>query len=448
MDHHPWKLIPVCAMAAALAGYGPAHAEGPDAGGNARPTLQELEAKLKQQEEQLAQQLRALDAQEKRLKEYKQTLDRLLAEQKLRRQELNAYRAAGAPQAGSAGPAAAGATRPGDEAQQIAQNQASPAPAPTAPVGEAPQRQTKPPEVAPITDAVTVLTPPGRFVLEPSLQYAHSSDSRVTLVGFTIIPALTIGLIDVRSINRDLFIGALTGRYGVTDRLELEARVPWVYRSDSTVARPLATPAATDSAFDTSGSGLGDIEVAARYQITQRPPFFIGSLRLKTRTGEGPFEVKTTTIAPGLTVEDELPTGTGFYALQPGVTVLVPSDPAVFFGGLSYIWNIKRTINKPDLSGNRIGSVDPGDGINFNFGMGLAINERSSFSIGYDNTTFLKDQQNGRNVLNAEVRQLGSLLFGLSYRLTPRTSLNLTLGAGLTEEAPDVQIIARLPLTF
>jgi hypothetical protein len=316
------------------------------------------------------------------------------------------------------------------------------------PVGQAPQPENQPPAVAPITDAVTVLTPEGRFVLEPSFQYSHSSDARVTVTGFTIIPALTIGVIDVRSVNRDFWSVALTGRYGLGRGWEIETRVPWVYRSDSTLARPISSPATGDAEFSTSGHGLGDIEFAARYQITERPPYYIAYLRFKSRTGEGPFDVALTTAQAGVTLEDKLPTGTGFYSLQPGFTVLLPSDPAVFFGGLSYIWNMKRNIESVDANGVPIGKFDPGDGINFNFGMGLSINDRASFSVGYDHSMFDKNKRNGQTIQNTQVQQVGSLLFGLAYRVSLRTNMNLTLGIGATPAAPDVSIALRLPINF
>lgn len=398
-----------------------------DPGGT--PEVVQFKKMLEEQARLLAEQKRVLEQQEAELARQKRELGEL-------RENLNTF----AGQDKRVDKPDLAKTRGAGSGGQIAQ-------APAAPVGQAPEPETKPPVVAPITDAVTVLTPPGQFVLEPSLQYAHSSDTRVALVGFTIIPAITIGLIDLRTVNRDLWVAALTGRYGLTDRLELEVKVPWVYREDSTAARPLATPAADEQVFDASGRGLGDIELAARYQITQRPPFYIGYLRFKTRTGDGPFDVPTTPFA-GLNIPSKLPTGTGFYSLQPGITALVPSDPAVFFGGLSYIWNVKRTIDTLDSSGVPIGEFDPGDGVNFNFGMGLSINERASFSLGYDHTTFFKDQRNGQDLLNAQTQQVGSLLFGLAYRINPRTNFNLTLGIGATEAAPDVQLTARLPIAF
>jgi hypothetical protein len=315
-------------------------------------------------------------------------------------------------------------------------------------VGQAPQPETAPPAVAPITDAVTVLTPPGRFVFEPSFQWSHSSDSRVVVSGFTIIPALTVGVIDIRSVNRDYFSVALTGRYGVSSRFEIETKVPYVYRRDSTLARPISQPATSDVEFRTSGDGLGDIEVAGRYQLTERPPFFIGYLRYKSRTGDGPFDVALTNLQAGVTVESRLPTGTGFDALQPGITMLVPSDPAVFFGGVSYIWNIKRDIDSLDAGGTRVGEFDPGDGLNFNFGMGLSINDRASFSLGYDHSVFLKNKREGEVIPNTQVQQVGAVLFGLAYRLTLQTNMNLTLGIGATPAAPDISIALRFPMNF
>ena len=315
-------------------------------------------------------------------------------------------------------------------------------------VGQAPQAETAPPVVAPITDAVTVLTPQGKFVLESSVQYSHDSDARVAISGFTVIPAITIGVIDVRSVNRDFWTFGLTGRYGVTSRLEIETRLPWVYRRDSTVARPIGQQAIGDSQFNTSGSGIGDVEVAARYQLTERPPFYIGYLRFKSRTGDGPFDVAFTIPQAGVTIEDRLPTGSGFFALQPGITMLVPSDPAVFFGGLSYIWNIKRDIDGVDVGGTPIGNFDPGDGFNFNFGMGLAINDRASFSLGYDHSVFGKNKRNGEVIANTQTQQVGSVLFGLAYRLGLRTNMNLTLGIGATAAAPDVTLALRFPVNF
>lgn len=317
------------------------------------------------------------------------------------------------------------------------------------PVGEAPPPEAEERKlgVAQIFQEPGILTPRGKFVVEPSLQFLHSSNNRVALVGFTIIPAITIGLIDIRRVSRDTLIGAITGRWGVTNRFEVEAKVPYVYAKSSTLTRPLATPSVADSEFDSTGRGIGDVEMAARYQLNQGGPdraFYVGSFRVKTRTGKSPFDVE---IDPTTNLQKRLPTGTGFIGLQPGITALFPSDPVVFFGGTSYLYNLERDV------GNGFGRVRPGNVLDFNFGMGLALNEKSTFSIGYQHSIVGKPHQEGaesatKRLGETSTLQLGTLRFGFAYRLSPKTNLNLTLGAGVTREAPDLELTLRVPTTF
>lgn len=304
----------------------------------------------------------------------------------------------------------------------------------------------------------TILTPKGAVVFEPSLQYSFSNSDRVSIVGYSILPALVIGLIDVRSVNRSTWIAAADVRYGLTNRLEVEAKVPFVYRNDDTISRPInLNSAAAEKLFNADGYGLGDIELAARYQLNLPKgddPFYIAGLRLKTRTGKDPFEVEYLDAASPAyfgTFQKELPTGSGFYTLQPSLSAVLPADPAVFYGGISYLWNIKRDVNRyvgSPANTNYVGTVDPGDGIDINLGMGLALNEKSSFSVGYEHTWLGKNRVNDTSPDTATSTQLASLLVGYSYRLNKTTNFNLSIGAGLTNDTPDTQITLRVPIRF
>ena len=274
----------------------------------------------------LAEDRRALEAQRRRLQQ--------LMEQ------LTGRGPAPSASTAQSGPAAQSA--PVIQAAPATQSAQAGTPPAKDPVGEAPPQPERPPDYAQIFQEPGVLTPRGKFVLEPSLQYLQSSNNRVALVGFAIIPAITIGLIDVRQVSRNTFIGALTGRYGLTERFELEGKVPYVYSTSETLTRPLATPSVTDSFFDARGSGIGDVELAARYQLNAfrgDNAVYVGSLRAILPTGKGPFDVN---FEPITGLQTELATGSGFFGLQAGVTGLVPSDPAVFFGGLTYQYNFAR----------------------------------------------------------------------------------------------------------
>jgi len=328
-------------------------------------------------------------------------------------------------------------------------------------VGRAPQADGRPPEVAPIFEQPGVLTPRGQYVLEPALQFGYSSSNRVALVGYTIIPALLIGLVDVREVKRNTSTASLTVRRGITNRLEVEVKVPYVYRSDATVSREIFTGTAVERVFDTSGQAVGDVELAARYQINNGgadKPYFIGGLRLKTRTGRDPFEVVTdcTTrcIGPNVTgtgLPLDLPTGSGFYSVQPSLTWLLPSDPGVFFGTFSYLHNVKRNnVSRTVLSGEQeaLGTIKPGDVFGFNFGLGLALNDKASLSLGYDHSSIARTYQAGQPVPGSVRTQLGTLLLGFSYRISEQRTLSVSVGAGLTRDTPDVSLMVRLPLTF
>ena len=44
--------------------------------------------------------------------------------------------------------------------------------------------------------------------------------------------------------------------------------------------------------------------------------------------------------------------------------------------------------------------------------------------------------------------QLASLLLGYSYRYSDKTTLNVTVGAGLTRDTPDLTLTVRVPMSF
>ncbi|MFU2488217.1 acetate kinase [Thauera sp. WH-1] len=332
---------------------------------------------------------------------------------------------------------------------------------PVTPVGQAPAAADRPPEVAPIFEQPGVLTPPGKWIVEPSLQYSYSSSDRIALVGYTVIPAILIGLIDVRNVKSNALTATMAFRRGITNRFELEARVPYVYRYDDTRGREIFTGTPGDEIFtDVDGKGLGDVELIGRYQLNDGggdSPYYIASLRLKSRTGKDPFEVRSSFEVDGArvsAVQQELPTGSGFYSVTPGLTVLIPSDPAVFFGGVSYQYSFKRNGVRPNVvpetAMSEYSEIQPGGVIGFNFGMGLALNERSSFSIGYDHLSVGKTKAvfaNGERAPGLRV-QMGTLLLGYSYKVDSQKTLNMSLGVGVTRDTPDVQLTVRMPFSL
>lgn len=320
------------------------------------------------------------------------------------------------------------------------------------PVGQAPESQDERPQVQAAAEYGGVLTPKGRLILEPEFQYAHESINRVTFEGISILETLLIGVFTAQDVDRDSYTASLTGRLGFTDRLELEMKVPYVYRDESqNVTVPLEDGGEDfNIERDISGNSLGDIELAAHYQLNRGQngmPFFIGNLRYKTTTGEGPFDVKRNSDG----IQQELSTGTGFHSIEPSLTILFPSAPAVYFANLGYLFNLKDDINE-STGDFVIGEVDPGDAIRFSFGMAYSINPKTSFTLGYKNdfigetSTEYSDPDTGQSsTQKSNTLNVGSLLLGWNYSINQDVNVNLGLELGVTEDAPDTTLTLRMP---
>jgi hypothetical protein len=419
-------------LAAPLAIAFPAQAAGAD------DKMARIEAQLAAQDLRLADQDRRLSEQRALIEVQGAEIQELRAE----RDDILAIRGG---QRTTPGLAAAGAPPPIQLAAQQAPS--SSANLPAQPVGEAPP----PPErrledVAAIPEGLGVLTPRGTLILEPAVEFTRSSANRLVFRGVEIVPGVQLGVIDANDADRDSVVGTFTARYGLTNRLEVEARAPYVYRHD----RVTTLAQRDDSITRTTRletNHIGDLEFAARYQLNRGLPgdaIYVANLRVKPPTGKSPYDVNYDQFG----VATGLATGSGFWGVEMGGTMLYPTDPAVIFAGLSYLYNIKRNINKI-IGTVPIGEVDPGDSINANVGFGLALNPRFSISLGYAHSfIFSTKSEIGGTHQKSNTLQVGSLQMGLSFRLTPRTTINGNFEFGVTSDAPDMRLVIRAPYSF
>jgi hypothetical protein len=304
------------------------------------------------------------------------------------------------------------------------------------------------------SDMGGVLTPKGKLMLEPSMGYSYSSVSRVSIEGFTILPALLVGVIDVVEADRDTYSTSFSARYGVTPRFELELRGSYLQRRDATRSREYLTDSVETSLFNAKGDGPGDYELGMRYQFQRRKPtspYLVGNLRFKAANGTDPFELATqSTLAGGPEFSAVLPTGSGFRSVSPSLTFIYPTDPVAFFGGIGYVWTEEDDKGITyDEEGNALGFglVDPGDATRLNFGLGLGLNDRSSLSISYQLDRFSKtfiETAPTQDIIGSDVT-VGKLLVGYSLKTPNGLPLNLAVGIGTTGDASDTDLTFRMP---
>jgi hypothetical protein len=159
-----------------------------------------------------------------------------------------------------------------------------------------------------------------------------------------------------------------------------------------------------------------------------------------------------------LGVAREAATGAGFWAVTPNLTAILPTDPAVLFATVGYTINLARDINRM-IGTTLIERVKPGDTPSASLGIALSLNPRTSLSLGYAHSWSMGTQMRFRTAntqgelgatSNSTTRdlQLGRLLFGVSYRTSPSTTINWNVEVGATEDATDLRTTLRIPFTL
>lgn len=418
--------------------------------------LEQYKTFFVQQQKEFEKQRQIILEQGREIEKLKSRLDSLTSQQPARQQSADAAKNKEQPGSVKSTPQEAVATQSVDKKKdQQVQARAETSNLPDRPVGQAPPKQDekpRPPEMPRLSDAVGgVLTRKGKIVVEPALEYAFTDSNRIFLDAFTFIPAIAIGLIDVRQVDQHSFMASIGARYGVTDRFEVEARVPYRARFDEQRSRPVSIGAGIDETFNASGNGLGDIEFAARYQLNSGAggwPILVGNVRATAPTGKGPFDIKYAQAqgVPGAVFPTEVPTGSGFFSFEPSVTALYATDPAVFFANLAYNYNMGTKEKAVDGSGEKF-KVDPGYAVGMTFGMGFGINERSSFNIGYGHRHIFNTKINNRTLKGSQL-DIGQLLLGYAFKYSQQTTLNFSVAIGTTNDAQDVRLSFRIPMVF
>ncbi len=299
-----------------------------------------------------------------------------------------------------------------------------------------------------------------RFTIEPGISYSRFDRGRLQLSGFLALDSIFLGQISVDEVESDIITADVTGRWNVTDRIQLDANVPFVYRTSqfSSGGAGGAAPQ-TIAARVTEDPNIGDVSAGVSVRVlneTPSRPDVVLSVRGRAPTGTSPFGIETTEV-PGsqgnLDIPNELPTGSGVYAGTAGISVLKTFDPLLFFGNLSYTRNFRKSFDDlSEAAGDQPGEVDLGDSITVGAGAAIALNERTSLSMSYSHSFVQATQEkpNGgsfEEVIGSDA-SVGVLNLGFTFALSDNLSVVTNLGAGLTEDASDVTFGVRFPYSF
>ncbi|AJX14956.1 hypothetical protein [Burkholderia ubonensis] len=283
---------------------------------------------------------------------------------------------------------------------------------------------------------------------------------QLQLSGFLALDAIFLGNLNLGQTKSHQLMSDVDVRYGLTERISVDADVPYMYRTSTFMNGGAGGAANTLSDTSVNSHALGDVNFGLYYQFVKEHgsvPDIVGSLRVKAPTGTSPFGIKLLQADPNntnLVAPSKLPTGTGFWSITAGVSVLKTYDPVVLFGSVSYTYNVARSFS--DIS-SVVGQTQPakvklGDIVQFGGGVALAFSERDSASIAYtmaiEPSTRTQAPGGSWQRVPGSQTTASTLGFGLNHVFNKHLTMNASVAIGLTPDAPNFVVGLRFPYTF
>ena len=276
----------------------------------------------------------------------------------------------------------------------------------------------------------------GTVEIDTSASYYNASSDSISIEGFSILPVLVVGDIVSNRVRREAAVSTLTARMGLPWNFQLDVRTPYGYETVRTVT-------ADNRETSPHALGLGDMQVGLTRQITREHggiPDLLASVNFKTKTGKDPFNLGN----------NEIALGSGFYGIQGRITAVKSSDPMIFFGSLSYAYNIPagKLVADPNNAGHQIlAHFEPGDTSAFQMGSILAVNPETSLTVAWDQSFTRGTDVDGLRIPGSYLVG-GTFRLGASYIYAPGKNVDLNFGIGLTRDVPNLQFTIGFPVRF
>lgn len=217
-----------------------------------------------------------------------------------------------------------------------------------------------------------VLLKPGQWQFDYGVSYAWQD----RMDPFPVLVGPAPGIVAVDRQRRRLFVVPFAFRYGVTDHVQAFINVP-VGWANGELVNPVR------DTFETQ-IGISDISAGFNVLLVEGQcghPDVVGTFGAVAPTGDDSF-ASINPAAANL--------GNGFWNLVTQLTFIYQIDPAVLFWGFGY--NYRVADDKGTLH------VEPGGQVNYEFGVGYALNDRVSVSTKFFGSYVAETQINGLGI--------------------------------------------------
>ncbi|WP_374583081.1 transporter [Pseudoduganella sp.] len=260
------------------------------------------------------------------------------------------------------------------------------------------------------------------------LNYSYIGQEKIV----TDITVEGLTLFEIENVSAHIVTNTLSADYGVQDNLTANITLP-------VIAKFAEARGGNHTSFS-----LGDLALGARYQPweARRDTANVTlTSNLRLPTGRSPFKI--------IAGSGEA-TGSGVAALSAGVNVNRIVDPVALFGSMSLTASAPAT-GLHQANGSRVLTrVAPGTQFGFGLGFAYALSYGISTTMSFQGAIAQGAKLRFADGLNVRTNtQTSALLnFGLGYRMSPKQTVNLSVGIGLTSDSPNFSVGLNLPLAF
>jgi len=268
----------------------------------------------------------------------------------------------------------------------------------------------------------------GKIAATYDLSYTYIGQEKIN----ADISSGQLTLFNIENDSSHAITNTLSLDYGVRDNLTASLTLPFVSKYSE------------NPAYDGMSHSLGDIGIGARFQPFEtrrgKPSLTITS-NLRLPTGKSPFKVDA---------NQDLATGSGVPSLSAGVNVNHIVDPVALFGSVNFTYNGTAKDLAQIRNGRVLTRVEPGHSFGFGLGFAYALSYGISTSVSIQESISrgTKLRFADGSTAKTKTQTSGMLNLGLGYRVSPKTTINITAGIGLTNDSPDFTLGLSMPLSF
>jgi hypothetical protein len=268
----------------------------------------------------------------------------------------------------------------------------------------------------------------GKMQLNYELNYAYIGQEKIN----ADLSSGTATIFSIENTSSQTFTNTVMMDYGVLNNLSANVSMPFVSRySDS-------------AGYSGVSHTIGDLGLGLRWQpvaSNRDEATLTTTAGVRLATGTSPFKVDPTR---------GLATGSGLNTLSLGLNMTKIVDPVALFGSLNAGYGMHARHLSQMLSGSVLKEVKPGPTLGFGLGFAYALSYKITTSFSFQESINARSTLTFDNGSKAQTgtQSAGVLSIGAGYRVSPKTTVNVTVGAGLTAAAPNMSITVGVPLAL